>query len=353
MKKTLIITALIITLFFSSVAIVNATNQIRLYVNGREIYPDVPPQIINGRTMIPIRFAAYALGAKMQWHPDKRVVVFNYKMTDGRFVVVSLGIGNNIAVKLTGHPSSDKPTEEFITMDTIPLMMKERTMVHIRFVSEALNCQVDWKEGNVYIKSSPAIVSQPIQNSPQNTSGLTVDVGIDTGTENTASVQVNVIDKTTGDPIENAIVYLGATGASEKCYSTREGKCSIEDFACGDCALGGFKKGYNRYIESSHFDKGDNFVTIKLEKKSEIPTSFIAVGTVIKTITAEGTRSENQYYKIKTDDANEEYLFDEIGMNQGFEKFVNKKVTITGFKETGFIGWEHEQVEGIYVESIE
>lgn len=172
-------------------------------------------------------------------------------------------------------------------------------------------------------------------------------------TPNTANIQVNVIDKTTRNPIENAIVYLGGTGASGKCYSTSEGKCSIEGFVCGDYALGVFKKGYNRYIESSHFEKGDNSVTVELEKKSEIPTSFTVEGTVVKIITAEGTRSENRYYKIKTNDGTEEYLFDEIGMNQGFEEFVNKKVTITGFKETGFIGWQHEQVEGIYVEGIE
>lgn len=98
------------------------------------------------------------------------------------------------------------------------------------------------------------------------------DVGIDTPPENTASVQVNVIDKTTGDSIENAVIYLG-TGASEKCYSNSEGKCSIEDFVWGDYALGAFKKGYNRYQESRHFEKGDNSVTIELEKKSEIPIS--------------------------------------------------------------------------------
>lgn len=92
---------------------------------------------------------------------------------------------------------------------------------------------------------------------------------------------------------------------------------------------------------------------MELEKKFKTPTSFTVEGIVIKIITAEGTRSENQYYKIKTDDRNEEYLFDEIGMNQGFEEFVDKRVSINGFKEIGFIGWQHEQVEGIYVEAIE
>ncbi len=178
------------------------------------------------------------------------------------------------------------------------------------------------------------------------------DAGNNNTAENTANVQVSVIDKTTGDPIENAIVYLG-TGGYRKCYSNSEGKCSIEGFVWGDYSLGVFKKGYYRYEESRHFEKGDNFVTVKLEKKTKIPTSFTVEGTVIKIITAKGTRSENQYYKIKTNDGTEEYLFDEIGMNRGFERFVNKKVRITGFKEIGFIGWQHEQVEGIYVESIE
>ena len=98
------------------------------------------------------------------------------------------------------------------------------------------------------------------------------------------------------------------------------------NFIWGHYALGVFKKRYDRYIESSHFEKGDNSVTIELEKKSEIPISFTLEGTVIKIITAEGTLSENQYYKIKTDDGNEEYLFDEIGMNQDFEEFVNSFV---------------------------
>ncbi|MFH1750338.1 MAG: hypothetical protein ABH863_01530 [Candidatus Micrarchaeota archaeon] len=177
-------------------------------------------------------------------------------------------------------------------------------------------------------------------------------IGVDNSTENTARVQVNLIDKTTGDPIENAIVYLGSTGASGKCYSNSEGKCLIGDFIWGDYSLGVFKRGYNRLQVSGHFERGTNSVNLELEKKPETPTSFTLEGTVIKTITSEGTRSENQYYKIKTDDGDEEYLFEETGMNEGFEEFVNKRVNIIGFKEMGFIGWQHEQVEGIYVESI-
>lgn len=174
-----------------------------------------------------------------------------------------------------------------------------------------------------------------------------------TTTADTAILHATVIDKTTGDPIENVIVYLGSRGASGKCYTDNEGECLIKDFVWGSYGLGIFKKGYNRYTKSSHFDKGDNYITVELEKKSEILTSLTVEGTVIEIIIAEGTMSENHYYIIRDNEGNEEYLFNEIGVNQGFEEFVNKKVSITGFKETGFIGWQREQVEGIYVESIE
>jgi len=170
-------------------------------------------------------------------------------------------------------------------------------------------------------------------------------------TANLATLHSVVIDKTTKEPIENAIVYLG-TGYW-KCYTDDEGKCTIKDFAWGDYGLGVFLKGYNRFTQSSHFEKGDNYLTIELEKKSEIPISFSIEGTVIEIITAEGTKSENHYYKIRDDSGNEEYIFNEIGRNEGFEEFVNKEVRITGFREKGFIGWQHEEVEGIYVENIE
>jgi len=44
-----------------------AADPIKLIVNGKEIKPDVPPQLINGRTMVPIKWVAESLGADVQW----------------------------------------------------------------------------------------------------------------------------------------------------------------------------------------------------------------------------------------------------------------------------------------------
>ncbi|HOB29792.1 MAG TPA: copper amine oxidase N-terminal domain-containing protein [Bacillota bacterium] len=43
-----------------------AANPIRLLLNGQEIEPDVPAQIVNGRAMVPIRWVAEALGADVE-----------------------------------------------------------------------------------------------------------------------------------------------------------------------------------------------------------------------------------------------------------------------------------------------
>ena len=44
-----------------------ANDVIRLFVNGQEIVPDVPPVIIDGRVMVPARFIAEPLGATVEW----------------------------------------------------------------------------------------------------------------------------------------------------------------------------------------------------------------------------------------------------------------------------------------------
>ncbi|OYT37461.1 hypothetical protein B6U82_01685 [Candidatus Pacearchaeota archaeon ex4484_31] len=169
-------------------------------------------------------------------------------------------------------------------------------------------------------------------------------------TTDTATLYVTVIDKTSKKPVENAIVYLAL--GHWRCHTNNEGKCIIKDFPRGDYELGVFKKGYNRFTSSVHFEKGKNYFTVVLEKKPEIPRSFSIEGIVIEVAGAIGTKSEFHYYKIRDKDGNEEYIFDEIGLNN-FGKFVGKKVRITGFREKGFIGWDFKEVEGIYVEEIE
>ena len=57
-----------------------ADNPINLVVNGQAVQCDVPPVIINGRTMVPIRTVAEALGCQVSW--DARLKFSNYKLKE-------------------------------------------------------------------------------------------------------------------------------------------------------------------------------------------------------------------------------------------------------------------------------
>ncbi|MGB9866499.1 MAG: sigma factor regulator N-terminal domain-containing protein [Bacillota bacterium] len=51
-----------------------AEESIRLVVDGREILPDVAPRLIDGRVMVPLRWVAEALGARVEWDETTRTV---------------------------------------------------------------------------------------------------------------------------------------------------------------------------------------------------------------------------------------------------------------------------------------
>lgn len=56
-----------------------ASSNIRLVINGKEIIPDVPPQIIDSRVMVPARFIAEPLGATVEWDGENNTVIITDK----------------------------------------------------------------------------------------------------------------------------------------------------------------------------------------------------------------------------------------------------------------------------------
>jgi len=52
-----------------------AQEAIRIVVNGKEVTGDVPPQIVDGRTLVPLRTVADALGAQVNWDAASNSVI--------------------------------------------------------------------------------------------------------------------------------------------------------------------------------------------------------------------------------------------------------------------------------------
>jgi hypothetical protein len=52
-----------------------AQDVIRIVVNGNEVSSDVPPQIVDGRVLVPLRTVAEALGAQVNWDAASQSVI--------------------------------------------------------------------------------------------------------------------------------------------------------------------------------------------------------------------------------------------------------------------------------------
>lgn len=100
-------------------------------IDGVPVPLDVPPIILNGRTMVPIRFISEAFGAEVQWDSETRTVRIYFERT---FTRVTLQINNTIA----------RINDKIVTLDAPPTIINGRTMVPIRFISEAFGATVDW-----------------------------------------------------------------------------------------------------------------------------------------------------------------------------------------------------------------
>lgn len=101
-----LLSGLLIGLLLSSTTFAFADQPIKLIVNGVDITPkcDVPPQIIDGRTLVPARFLAEALGATVEWDPENKAVVVAYNGIMGNDNYETTSKSTNILEIVDGVP---------------------------------------------------------------------------------------------------------------------------------------------------------------------------------------------------------------------------------------------------------
>lgn len=132
MRKAFVLVALVAVLATGGAAPASASNPIRLCVNGQEVHSSVPPQIINGRTVVPIRFVAEALGADVAWDGATKTATITKGELQLKLKVGGKAMKKNLPVAL----------------DVPPQIVGGRLMVPLRFVAETLNCRVKWDEAS-------------------------------------------------------------------------------------------------------------------------------------------------------------------------------------------------------------
>jgi len=130
MKKILCLLLSVLCLFTGGVY---ARSEITVEIDGVLQEYDVPPQIIKDRTMVPMRKIFEAFGAEVDWDDTLKKVT---------------AVKEGIKVELIIGSVNAKVGEEEKLLDSEPVIIDGRTLVPVRFVSEALGAKVEWDGEN-------------------------------------------------------------------------------------------------------------------------------------------------------------------------------------------------------------
>lgn len=107
--------------------------EINVYINNELLVADVPPAIINNRTMLPVRAILEACGADVGWNGATQTIT----ATKGDTTIVMV-IGSSEAY-VNGT---------LVLIDAPPVVTNNRTLVPARFLAESLNAKVGWDGNN-------------------------------------------------------------------------------------------------------------------------------------------------------------------------------------------------------------
>ena len=163
-KNLLILTFFCSILIFSSLAF--GQSGIQVYVNRDKVdFPDASPFITNGRTLVPVRFVAESLGAKVEWSQATAEVTI---LKDSEKIVLKIG--------------EKKATvgSKVFELDTNAVIKDSRTFVPLRFISETLDANVEWEASTstVFINTDgkAKVVIKPIEEVIKNKEVIHADI---------------------------------------------------------------------------------------------------------------------------------------------------------------------------------
>ncbi|TJX14983.1 copper amine oxidase N-terminal domain-containing protein [Tissierella creatinini] len=134
--KLFLLVALFTGVIMTPTQNVFASKDIKVLLEGQEILFDVAPQIIEGRTLVPMRAIFEAIGLSVNWDNSSKVATGSNSNT-----TIIFSIGSNKAIVNNQEKILDVPAS----------IIKGRTMVPLRFLSK----NMDYNEA----KMSPTSIS--------------------------------------------------------------------------------------------------------------------------------------------------------------------------------------------------
>ena len=145
MKKIL---SVILCLSLAASLLIGATSvsadEISVELDGNPIEFDVKPEIIDGRTMVPLRKIFEEIGASVKWDNDTQTVSARKNKK-----TITLSIGSaDLQIDKGDTDEEGNPIYETVTLEVPAQIVSGRTLVPARAISESFGLNVDWDEDN-------------------------------------------------------------------------------------------------------------------------------------------------------------------------------------------------------------
>lgn len=170
-------------------AVYGGEKSISLQINGSEISAEVPPTVIDGRTMVPVRAIFEAVGANIDFDAETKTITARKGDT-----TVNMTVGAN-AVTVNNKE---------VQLDAPAVIVNGRTLAPARFVAETFGYTVQWDAENKIVKITGEESST--ETTTETTTVTTTETTTETSTETTTESTTETTTKAT------------ATSSSKKYY---------------------------------------------------------------------------------------------------------------------------------------
>ncbi|MCD8238421.1 MAG: copper amine oxidase N-terminal domain-containing protein [Clostridiales bacterium] len=126
--------------------------EVNVVISGSALESDQPAVIINDRTMVPIRAIGEALGVDFEWDGETKTVTFSQGS-----VSAALVIGETTLTVTAAGVSAE------VELDSPAVIVNERTLVPVRFISENFGAEVDWDSDTKTVTITPAAEEEAVE----------------------------------------------------------------------------------------------------------------------------------------------------------------------------------------------
>lgn len=177
-----------------SPVLANSENEVGVYVNSNAIVTDQPAEIIQGRTMVPLRAIVEALNCEVEWDNELKLAMI---VNSNSAVAVQVGNTKMMVLRADGSQSQ-------ITIDVPPMIINERILVPVRAISEGFMAEVGWNAESRRVDITYEVEQEAETAEPDKSDPIHIKITLTNNKEIEADLYPHVAPKT----VENFVKLI-------------------------------------------------------------------------------------------------------------------------------------------------